>query len=169
MRRLRRPTGGLWSHPDFVKLWTGQSISELGSQVSQLAIPWLAAVDLHASPLQFSLLGVLGFLPFILFALPAGVWVDRLRRRQILIVGDAARAILLAPDPDRSGRRTRCACGSCSSSRSSIGIFTVFFDVAYQSYLPSLVEREQLDRRQLEAAADGLDRAGRRARARRAA
>ena len=41
---MRRPSGALWSHPDFVKLWTGQSISELGSQVSQLAIPWLAAV-----------------------------------------------------------------------------------------------------------------------------
>src|SRR2546430_5714963 len=74
---MRRPSGALWSHPDFVKLWTGQSISELGSQVSQLAIPWLAAVELHASPLAFSLLGVLGFLPFVLFALPAGVWVER--------------------------------------------------------------------------------------------
>ena len=71
MSRLRRPTGGLWSHPDFLKLWTGQTISEVGSQVSQLAIPWLAAVNLHASPIEFSLLGVLGFLPFILFALPA--------------------------------------------------------------------------------------------------
>ena len=72
MRRLRRPTGGLWSHADFLKLWTGQSVSEFGSQISQLAIPWLAAVGLHASPIEFSLLGVLGFLPFILFALPAG-------------------------------------------------------------------------------------------------
>src|SRR5947207_11959049 len=96
---MRRPSGALWSHPDFVKLWTGQSISELGSQVSQLAIPWLAAVGLHASPLAFSLLGVLEFLPFILFALPAGVWVDRLRRRPILIAGDATRAALFALIP----------------------------------------------------------------------
>jgi MFS family permease len=92
----RRFTGRLWSHADFLKLWTGQSISELGSQVSQLAIPWLAAVDLHANPIEFSLLGVLGFLPFILFALPAGVWVDRLRRRPILIASDTARAVLLS-------------------------------------------------------------------------
>src|SRR5438270_12715748 len=96
---MRRPSGGLWSHPDFVKLWAGQSISELGSQVSQLAIPWLAAVSLHASPFAFLLLGVLGFLPFILFALPAGVWVDRLPRKPILIVGDASRAVLLAVIP----------------------------------------------------------------------
>jgi MFS family permease len=143
MRRLRRPTGGLWSHPDFVKLWAGQSISELGSQVSQLAIPWLAAVGLHASPIEFSLLGVLGFLPFILFALPAGVWVDRLRRRQILIVGDSARAVLLTLIP------ILWAFGVLRIwhllvLQFVIGVFTVFFDVAYQSYLPALIEREHL-------------------------
>jgi MFS family permease len=143
MRRPRRPTGALWSHPDFVKMWAGQSISELGSQVSQLAIPWLAAVGLHASPFAFSLLGVLGFLPFILFALPAGVWVDRLRRRQILIVGDSARAVLLALIP------ILWALGVLQIwhlllLQFVIGVFTVFFDVAYQSYLPALIEREHL-------------------------
>ena len=136
-------TGALWSHRDFLKLWAGQSISEVGSQVSQLAIPWLAAVGLHATPLEFSLLGVLGFLPFILFALPAGVWVDRLRRRQILIVGDAARAVLLALIP------ILWAAGVLHIwhlliLQFVVGIFTVFFDVAYQSYLPALVEREHL-------------------------
>ena len=143
MPRLRRPSGSLWSHPDFVKLWAGQSISELGSQVSQLAIPWLAAVGLHASPIEFSLLGVLGFLPFILFALPAGVWVDRLRRRQILIVGDSARAVLLTLIP------ILWAVGVLRIWHLLvltfvIGCFTVFFDVAYQSYLPALIEREHL-------------------------
>ena len=143
MPRLRRPSGALWSHPDFIKLWSGQSISELGSQVSQLAIPWLAAVGLHASPFAFSLLGVLGFLPFILFALPAGVWVDRLRRRQILIVGDASRAVLLALIP------ILWAAGVLQIwhllvLQFVIGLFTVFFDVAYQSYLPALIEREHL-------------------------
>lgn len=143
MPRFRRPSGALWSHPDFMKMWTGQSISELGSQVSQLAIPWLAAVGLHASPFAFSLLSVLGFLPFILFALPAGVWVDRLRRRQILIVGDSARAVLLALIP------ILWAAGVLRIwhllvLQFVIGVFTVFFDVAYQSYLPALIEREHL-------------------------
>jgi MFS family permease len=143
MRRLRRPTGGLWSHPDFVKLWAGQSISELGSQVSQLAIPWLAAVGLHASPIEFSLLGVLGFLPFILFALPAGVWVDRLRRRQILIVGDSARAVLLTLIPILWATGV-LRIWHLLVLQFVIGVFTVFFDVAYQSYLPALIEREHL-------------------------
>ncbi|HTZ07086.1 MAG TPA: MFS transporter [Gaiellaceae bacterium] len=143
MRRPRIPHGGLWANPDFVKLWTGQTVSEFGSSVSALAIPWLAAKELHASPFEFSLLTVLGFLPFILFALPAGVWVDRLRRRPILIVGDASRAVLLAWIP------LAWALGILTIWQLFVvtfvvGIFTVFFDVAYQSYLPSLVEREQL-------------------------
>ena len=126
-----------------MKLWTGQSISEFGSQISGLAIPWLAAVSLHASPFQFSLLGVLGFLPFIVFALPAGVWVDRLRRRPILIVGDASRAVLLALVPVLWATH-ELRMWHLLVIQFVVGIFTVFFDVAYQSYLPSLVDREQL-------------------------
>src|SRR5690242_18873208 len=140
---MRRPSGRLWRHSDFLKLWTGQTVSELGSQVSGLAIPLLAALSLHASPLQFSLLGVMGFLPFILFALPAGVWVDRLHRRYILIVGDAARAVLLAIIP------ILWALGALQVwhllvLEFLIGVCTVFFDVAYQSYLPALIKRDDL-------------------------
>jgi len=143
MRWVRRPAGGLWRHADFLRLWCGQSVSELGSQISELAIPLLAAVDLHASPIEFSLLGVVGFLPFILFALPAGAWVDRVRRRPILIVGDGSRAVLLALIP------VLWATGALRiwqllAIQFVVGIFTVFFDVAYQSYLPVLVERDQL-------------------------
>jgi len=126
-----------------MRLWTGQSISEFGTQISGLAIPWLAAVGLHASPFEFSLLTVFGFLPFILFALPAGVWVDRLRRRPILIAGDAGRAVLLAYIP------IAWAGGWLDIFQLlvlsfAIGILTVFFDVAYQSYLPALVDRDAL-------------------------
>jgi MFS family permease len=143
MRKLHRPTSGLWNHRDFVKLWAGQSISEFGSQVSGLAIPLLAAKELHASPFQFALLSVVGFLPFILFALPAGVWVDRLRRRPILIVGDSARAVLLALIPVLWATHT-LRMWQLLVLQFAIGIFTVFFDIAYQSYLPSLVERDDL-------------------------
>jgi MFS family permease len=143
MPRLRRPTTGLWRNGDFLKLWAGQSISEFGSQISMLALPWLAAVGLDASPFEFAMLEVLGFLPFILFALPAGVWVDRLRRRPILIAGDAARALLLGYVP------VAWALGILDVPQLLVlqfvvGIFTVFFDVAYQSYLPALVERDEL-------------------------
>jgi MFS family permease len=143
MRKLRRPTGGLWANVDFLKLWAGQSVSEVGTQISGLAIPWLAAVGLHATPFEFSLLTVLGFLPFIIFALPAGVWVDRLRRRPLLIVGDAARAVLIGYIP------VAWALGILDIwqllvLQFVIGIFTVLFDVAYQSYLPVVVQRDEL-------------------------
>jgi MFS family permease len=141
--RLGRPAGRLWSHADFLKLWTGQTISEFGSAVSQLAIPILAAVSLHASPFEFSLLEVLGFMPFILFALPAGVWVDRLRRRRILIVGDASRAVLLALIPILWAAH-ELRMWQLLVLQFVIGVCTVLFDVAYQSYLPALIEREHL-------------------------
>jgi len=86
---------------------------------------------------------VLGFLPFILFALPAGVWVDRLSRRPILIAGDAARAVLLVLIPVLWATHT-LRLWHLLVLEFAIGVFTVLFDVAYQSYLPSLVEREQL-------------------------
>jgi MFS family permease len=126
-----------------MKLWTGQTISEFGSQISALAIPILAARSLHATPFEFAALGVLGFLPFILFALPAGVWVDRLRRRYILIAGDAARAVLLALIPILWALDL-LQMWHLLVLQFVIGIFTVFFDVAYQSYLPALIEREHL-------------------------
>jgi MFS family permease len=143
MRRLRRPRGGLWEHQDFLKLWTGQTISEFGSQVSQIAIPTVAVVTLHASTFAVAALTTVEFMPFVLFTLPAGVWVDRLQRRPILIAGDVGRAVLLASIP------VAYALGHLTLVQLYVvgflvGIHTVFFDVAYQSYLPSLVERDTL-------------------------
>ncbi len=143
MANVPRGGAGLWRRPDFLRLWCGQSISELGSQVSQLAVPLVAAGELRATPLEFSLLGVAGFVPFILLALPAGAWVDRTRRRHVLIVGDASRALLLAAVP------VLWALGELRmwellALQLALGTFTVFFDVAYQSYVPSLVEPEHL-------------------------
>ena len=78
----------LFRHPNFRKLWVGDTISQFGTQVSQLAIPLVAILFLNASPFEVALLGTVEFLPFLLFTLPAGAWVDRLQRRPILIIGD---------------------------------------------------------------------------------
>src|SRR5919201_775792 len=75
-----RPAGALWRHGDFLKLWAGQTVSEFGSQVTLLALPYAAAKLLHASAFAVALLTVFEQLPFLLFALPAGVWIDRVRR-----------------------------------------------------------------------------------------
>jgi MFS family permease len=158
---LKRPRGGLWSHSDFMKLWTGQTISEFGTPISQIAIPWLAIKNLNASAFEVATLGAVQFLPFLLFTLPAGVWVDRLQRRLVLIVGDAGRALLLLSIP------VAYAFGELTLAQLYVvgflvGILTVFFDVAYQSYLPALVEREQLveGNSKLQVTASGAQIAG---------
>jgi MFS family permease len=140
---LKRPRGGLWGHPDFMKLWIGQSISEFGTPISQIAIPWIAIKTLNASAFAVASLTTVQFLPFLLFTLPAGVWVDRLPRKTILIVCDVCRALVLATIP------LVYLANALSLTQLYVvafvaGIFTVFFDVAYQSYLPYLVDREQL-------------------------
>ncbi len=137
------PTGGLWRHRDFLKLWSAETVSQFGTQVSQLALPLVAILVLDASTFEVAALGTVEFLPFILFTLPAGVWVDRLPRRPILIVGDFGRAGLLATIPvayvaDVLTLWQLYVVGFL------VGICTVFFDVAYQSYLPALVERGQI-------------------------
>jgi MFS family permease len=144
-RRVDRlwPRGGLWRHSDFLKLWSGQTISQVGTQVSGLALPLAAILILDASAFQVAALGAVEFLPFLLFALPAGVWVDRLRRRPILIVADVARGLLLASVP-LAYFADALTMGQLYVVGFLVGIGTVFFDVSYQSYLPSLVRRDQL-------------------------
>jgi MFS family permease len=144
VRRLRpRFASPLWRNGDFLLLWAGQTISQFGSQVSGLALPLIAILVLNASAFEVAALGVVEFLPFALFSLPAGVWVDRLRRRPILIIADWGRAVALASIPIAYfaadlGLWHLYVVGFL------VGGLTVFFDVAYQSYLPALVTREQL-------------------------
>jgi MFS family permease len=140
----RRNGSGLWRHPDFMKLWTGETISQLGTQVTLLALPTTAIIVVHASPFQVGLLSALEFLPFILVGLPAGVWVDRLRRRPVLIAGDLGRLVALGSIPLFYELFNSVHMIQLYIVAFVSGVCTVFFDVAYQSYLPSLVERDQL-------------------------
>src|SRR4051794_12340754 len=137
------PSRSLLRHPDFLKLWTAETASVFGTAITQLALPLIAATVLNVTPFEFGLLTTIEFLPFILLSLPAGVWVDRLRRRPILIAGDIGRAIAIASIPiafyfDVLTIWQLYIVGFVN------GCLTVFFDVAWQSYLPSVVERDQL-------------------------
>ncbi len=138
-----RPRGLLWRNGDFLFLWSAQTVSEFGSQVTTLALPLAAIYVLKATTFEVAALGVVEFLPFVLFSLPAGVWVDRLRRRPIMIAADCGRAAALASIP------LAYVAGALTLGQLYVvgffaGVLTVFFDVSYQSYLPSLVERDQL-------------------------
>jgi MFS family permease len=137
------PSGGLWRHGDFLKLWTAETISVFGSQFTALALPLVAVLLLDASPFAVSALFVVVFLPFVLFAIPAGVWIDRMRRRPILIAADVLRGLLLFTIP-AAWALDVLTLPHLYVVGFLVGICTVFFDVAYQSYLPSLVPRERL-------------------------
>ena len=137
----RRP--GLWHNGDFLRLWGGQSVSSLGSQVSLIAIPFAAVVLLHVSAFQAGLLGTAEYLPWLLVGLPAGVVVDRLPRRPVLIAADIGRAVVFASVP-AAWWIGHLAVAQLYAVAFVAGILTVFFDVAYQSYLPELVGTEHL-------------------------
>ena len=137
------PRGGLWRHSDFLKLWSAETISQFGSQITGLALPLVAIITLDVSAFQVSALYVIEFAPFLLISLPAGVWVDRLPRRPILILGDLGRAALLATIPIAYAL-DMLTIWQLYAVGFFVGICTVFFDVAYQSYLPSLVDRTAL-------------------------
>ena len=133
----------LFRHPDFARLWSAATISLFGTQVSQVAIPVIAVLLLKASPGEVGLLTTIEFLPFLLFTLPAGVWVDRLSRRRILIVADIGRGLMLASIP------IAFALGGLTIWQLYLvgfvnGVMTVFFDVADMSYLPTILDRDDL-------------------------
>src|SRR2546430_15754925 len=91
--------GRLWRHPDFLKLWAGETVSEFGSQVTLLAVPTVAILVLHAGPFQDGLLSALEFLAFPTLGLVAGVYADRLRRRPIMIARDIGPLLALGSLP----------------------------------------------------------------------
>src|SRR5687768_18492145 len=96
---MRFSLTGLWRHPNFVKFWLSETISLFGSQITLLALPLTAALTLQATPTQMGILGAAEFAPFLLVSLFAGVYVDRMRRRPILMWANLGRAALLGLIP----------------------------------------------------------------------
>ncbi len=133
----------LWRNRNFVKLWIGQTVSELGSRITREGLPFTAVKVLNARPEQMGLLYGVSGVVVLLFGLSAGVWGDRLKRRPILIATDLGRAALLALVPLAALAHV-LSMWHLYAIGALTGVLTIFFDVAYQSYLPSLVSAEQL-------------------------
>ncbi|HEX3791624.1 MAG TPA: MFS transporter [Pseudonocardiaceae bacterium] len=129
--------------PDFRRLWTAGAISQLGDRVSLLALPLLALTVLHASVLAVSLLRTSQSLAALAIGLPAGVWCDRLRRRPVLITADLGRAVLFASVPIAAALHL-LGLVQLYVVVFTAGALTVFFGVANQSILPSLLPRADL-------------------------
>ena len=139
---MREP-GSLWRRRDFLLLWGGQAISEVGSLVTVFAVPYLALTVLDASPFQIGLLTAAGFLPFVLFSLPAGVVVDRSRKRPLMLWSALARAAIVGSIPLAAALAQPTLLQLYVVVLCS-GAFSVLFDIAYQSYTPVLLEAGEL-------------------------
>lgn len=133
------PFGLLAYVPPFRRLWIGEAASVLGDRVTGLALPLTAVVLLHAGPMAMGYLTAAGLLPFLVLSLPVGVWLDRRgRRRQLMIVSDIGRAVLLLSVPLAflGGWLTL---GQVYWVAGLVGVFEVVFDLSYPSLVTSLV------------------------------
>jgi MFS family permease len=133
----------LWRNTDFRLLWAGQSVSQLGEQTALVVLPLLAVIGLDAGAGQVGWLRAAGQAPPLLLALFAGVWVDRRRTRTVMLAGDAGRAVVLA------AAGVAAWCGGLglpvlAVAVVAVGALSVFFDVAYQSSLIRLLEKDLL-------------------------
>jgi len=127
----------------FRTLWVGQTLSLFGSQVTFLALPLAAILVLHASAFEMGVLGAVEFAPFLFLTLFAGAWVDRVRRRPVMIAANLARAELIGAVP------IAAALGVLSIPFLAVVAFAagcgaVLFEVAFLAYVPSLVGRDRL-------------------------
>lgn len=133
----------LMQNTDFVKVWAGETFSLIGTQVTQLALPLVAIYTLQASSFGVGMLNASRYLPVVIISLFAGVWLDRRRRRPILMASNVARAVLTALIPLSAAFGVLSMWLLCLLCL-LIGILTVIFDVGLLSYVPGLVERRHL-------------------------
>jgi MFS family permease len=138
-----QPPDGVLRNHDFVRLWAGETVSLFGTQVTQLALPLVAILTLNATVFQIGILNAAQYAPIVVVSLFAGVWLDRRRRRPVLVVTNLGRAVLTALIP------LAYLLGWLSMPLIYVvvvllGTLAVVFDVAVLSYLPGLVERQHL-------------------------
>lgn len=133
----------LHRNTDFLKLWVGQGISNLGTQVTAVALPLTAVLFLHATAGQMGLLNMMQWLPFLLFSLIIGAYADRVRRLPLLIIADIGRALVLTVIVV-TARVGVLDIPLLILLVFAFGTLTVLFEVPYFSYLPTLVDRRLL-------------------------
>ncbi|KHK97615.1 MFS transporter [Microbacterium mangrovi] len=133
----------LWRDRNFLTMWGGQALSQFGEQISLLGVPVLAVVLLHSSAFEVGVLNASGLAAFLLIGLPAGAWIDRMRKRHVMIAADVVRAVALASVPILWSLGM-LHIWQLYAVAFVIGVATVFFDVSYQSLTPSLVLPEQI-------------------------
>lgn len=128
----------LWQNRDFLRFWSGETLSLFGSQITTLALPLTAVTVFGAGPSELGLLGFVTWFPYVVFALPFGVWVDRTRRRPMMIASNVVRMLLIGLVPLLAALG-RLEFVSLVVITAAVGTASVLFDVGWMSYVPTLV------------------------------
>ncbi|MBE7699484.1 MFS transporter [Oerskovia sp. Sa1BUA8] len=136
--RATAPPRSLVHHRDFRRLWGGDALGQLGAQLTGFVLPVFAVSHLHATAWQMGALNAAETAAFLLLSLPAGAWVDRLRKRRVLVAADLARAAILSVVV-LAALTGHASMGLLIGAAVVISAFSLFFDVAHQSYVPGLV------------------------------
>jgi MFS family permease len=129
----------LWHNPDFLKFWSGEALSLFGTQVTTLALPLTAVLVFNASAQQVGLLRFLQLVPYLFLSLLFGVWVDRSRRRPIMLLANTVRMLLIALVP-LLAHYHRLSMTGLLVIACVVGVFSVLFDVSWMSFVPTLVK-----------------------------
>ncbi|WP_306231982.1 MFS transporter [Agrococcus beijingensis] len=134
---------GLWRERGFPAFWAGQGLSQLGAQFAALAMPIVAVSMLQATDAQMGYLNAAETAAFLLVGLPAGAWLDRVRKRNVMIAADLVRVVAVAAVP-LLWLANMLEMWHLFVIGAVVGIATVFFDVGYQSFVPVLVRDEHV-------------------------
>ena len=137
------PSGGLWRHPDFLRLWAAHSLSAMGSLITRTALPMIAILSIGATPTEIAILSALGVAPGVIVGLVAGGPIDRRPKRPLLVATDLLRAGLILTIPFAAWS------GSLSMPQlylvaAAVGAASALFRIADNAYLPALVGKDQL-------------------------
>jgi MFS family permease len=156
-----RPGGNLWHHRDFTRFWFSDTVSQFGSQFSGFALPVLAVLSFKATPLDIGIITALAIIPYPLLGLFVGVWADRFRKRRIMVVCNLGRMATLGSVPIGYLLGVLSLTQIFAVSLAT-GLFSVFFDISYQAYLPILVDKGDLveGNQKLQLSASGAQVAG---------
>src|SRR5688572_10751585 len=135
----------LWRDPNFVQLWTAQAISAFGARITREGLPIAAVLTLGASPGQVGLLSALSNGPALIVGLACGGYVDRTKRRGLMMAADIVRAVALATIPIAALLHL-LTLPQLYVAAALVGAASVLFEIADHAYLPALVAREDLTR-----------------------
>jgi MFS family permease len=141
--RIVRPSGALWAHAGFLRLWTAQTVSSFGARIAREGFAMTAILSIHAAPWQLGLLAAFARGPGVVVGLFAGGIVDRTERRRVMIFSDLIRVLLILTIPVAAWFHV-LSMVQLYLAAMLVGAASVLFDIADHAFLPSLIEREHL-------------------------